>query len=337
MLYLNLKSQLTLTDPKTGKGVRFDHISEAEIEQSVLTLGDTATITIPRRYGKIKDRGIFEYFKVGDKVTLELGYNGELHPEFTGYLREIESGYPVKLHVDDELYMLRKNNWVKSWKSISLKELLTQIAPGYQIECPDVNLGQFQIDNASTLVVLQELKKQYGFSSFLKDNTLHCQFTYDVRGIGDIHTYDFSKNVRKGKTNLTYRRKEDFNIQIKAISNLSNGKKLTETVGSKDKDASQRTLNFKDKTQQELRELALKELDRLVFDGFEGTISGFGYPRTKAGDTLKIIDKKEPERNGMYLIEAVTIRYGFDNIYERINKLSYKVTDESRGSNTVIN
>ncbi|MDR0829643.1 MAG: hypothetical protein LBN95_05990 [Prevotellaceae bacterium] len=325
-LYLNLNSRLTITDATIGKGVQFDHIAECEVRRSVVELGDTATITIPRRYGKIKDRGIFEYFKVGDKIKLELGYNGELFTEFTGYLREIESGYPVRLQCDDELYPLRKNSWNKSWQSIKLKQLLNVIVPGYKIECADVNLGKFQIDNASTIVVLQELKKQYGFSSFLKENTLYCQFTYDVRGVGDIKTYDFAKNVRKDKTSLKYRRKEDFKIQIKAISNNSNGKKTSVTVGSKEKEASVRTLNFKDKTEKELRELALKQLDALVFDGFEGTISGFGYPRVQAGDTLKIVNEKEPERNGSYLVEGVTIKYG-NAYYERECKLSYKQTN----------
>jgi hypothetical protein len=325
-LYLNLNSRLTITDQKTGKGVRFDHIAEAQITKSVVNIGDTATITIPRSYGKIKDRGIFDYFKVGDKALLELGYDGDLFEEFTGYIREIESGYPVRLQVDDELYPLRKNSWNKSWESITLKNLLTTVAPGYKIECPDVNLGKWQIDNASTLVVLQTLKNQYGFSSFLKNGTLYCQYTYDVRGVGDIKTYDFSKNVRKNKVSLKYKRKEDFNLRIKAISNNSTGKKTFVEVGSKDKDASLRTLNFKDKTEKELRELALKTLDSLVFDGFEGSISGFGYPQVQAGDTLKIINEKEPERNGMYLVETVVIKYG-NAYYERECKLSYKVNN----------
>jgi hypothetical protein len=325
--YLTLNSRLTITNPATSRGVKFDHIAEAEIKRSVVEIGDTALITIPRRYGQIKDRQIFEHIKTGYKVILELGYNGELHEEFRGFIREIESGYPVRLHVDDELYPLRKNNWKNSWESITLKQLLNKIAPSYKVECADVNLGKFQIDNASTLVVLRELKKQYGFSSFLKDGTLYCQFAYDVRGVGNIHTYDFSKNVRKDKTNLTYRRKEDFNIQIKAISNLSSGKKLSVLIGSKDKDASQRTLNFKDKTKKELRELAQKEYEHLVFDGFDGSISGFGYPRVQAGDTLKIVDKREPERNGSYLVESVDIRYG-NAYYERVCKLSYKITNE---------
>jgi len=321
MLYLNLNSRLTITSD-TGTSIVFDHISKAEIKQSVKELGDTATVVIPRQYGKIKSKAVLDHIKAGDKVKLELGYNGELFTEFTGYLREIGSGYPLTLQVDDELYPLRKNSWNESWKSITLKDLLTKIAEGYKIECPDVNLGAFQIDNASTLVVLRELKRQYGFYSLLKDGVLHCQFAYDVRGVGNIYTYNVQKNVKK--TNLQYTRKEDNEMQITAISTMQGGNKITVKVGSKDKDASQRTLNFYNKSKSELQELAQKELDRLVFDGFTGTITGFGYPRVCAGDTLKIIDAKEPERDGSYLVEEACINYG-NAYYERVCRLSYKV------------
>lgn len=323
MLYLNLNSRLTITNPETKESIQFDHIASAEIKKSVKVLGDTAEITIPRRYGKLKNKEVLKYIKPGYKLVLELGYNKEYFAEFTGYVREIESGYPLRLYCDDALYLLRKNNFNKSWKTISLRELLTTIAPGYKIECPDVDMGAFQIDNANTVTVLRAIQNQYGFYSFLKGDTLYCQFAYDVRGVGDIHTYNFSKNVKK--SDLKFKRKEDYSIRIKAISNQRTGKKITVEVGSKEHDASLRTLNFKDKTEKELRELATKELERLVFDGFEGSITGFGYPRVDVGDTLKIVSPKEPERDGSYLVESITIRYG-NAYYERVCELSYKMT-----------
>ena len=85
-----------------------------------------------------------------------------------------------------------------------------------------------------------------------------------------------------------------------------------------------RTLSYANKTAPELRELALAEYKRVSFDGFDGTVTGFGLPRTNAGDTLKLVSEREPERNGMYLVESVTVRYG-NAYFERINRLGYKV------------
>lgn len=320
MLYLNLCSKLTI-ESKDGGTVVLDRISSAEISKTVETLGDKATVVVPRRYGNGTDELKF-YIAVGDKVTLELGYNDDLKVEFEGYIREIESGFPMRLHLDDETFLLRTNSLVKSWKSVTLKEVLQFIAPGYEIDCHDATLGKFQIDNQNTLSVLRMLKDRYGFYSAIRGRKLICKFKYSIVEDKQVHVYNFSKNVKKHS--LKYRRKEDQNIRIKAVSYNKDGKKVKEEVGSTEQNADTRTLSYSNKTSSELRELALAEYKRLCFDGFEGSITGFGLPLTNAGDTLKIISPREPERDGKYLIESVTVRYG-NAYYERINQLSYRV------------
>lgn len=320
MLYLNLCSRLTI-EPQTGKKVVLDRISSAEISKTVEVLGDKATVVIPKRYGD----GTYEltsHIAAGDRARLELGYNGELKVEFEGYIREIESGFPMKLHLDDETFFMRSNSFVKSWKTVKLKEVLEYIASGYEIDCHDASLGKFQIDSQSTLTVLRTLKERYGFYSAIRGKKLVCKFKYEIAEAKQVHVYDFSKNVKK--SSLKYKRKEDRKIRVKAVSYNRDGKKVTETVGNKEQFASVKTLSFANKTATELRELALAEYKRVCFDGFEGSVTGFGIPLTNAGDTLKIVSKREPEREGQYLIESVTVRYG-NAFYERINRLSYRI------------
>lgn len=134
--------------------------------------------------------------------------------------------------------------------------------------------------------------------------------------------YNFSRNVKK--SSLKYKRKEDKKIRIRAVGYNRDGKKITETVGNKEHAVTVKTMSFTNKTAKELRELALAEYKRVCFDGFEGSVTGFGVPLTNAGDTLKIVSPREPEREGQYLIESVTVRYG-NAYYERINRLSYRV------------
>lgn len=320
MLYLNLCSRLTVI-PKGGGQVVLDRISRVEINKTVETLGDKATIVIPRRYGDGTDDLKF-YIAAGDRATLELGYNGELNVEFRGYIREIESGFPMKLHLDDETYPMRTNSLMKSWKNVTLREVLEFIAPGYEIDCHGATLGKFQIDNQSTLSVLRTLRERYGFYTVVKEDRLTCKFKYDIVDDKRVHVYDFSKNVKKHS--LKYRRREDRNIRIRAVSYNADGRKITEEVGSKEQHAPLRTLSYTGKTAGELRELALAEYGRLCFDGFEGSITGFGLPQTNAGDSLRIISAREPKMEGKYLIESVTVRYG-NAYYERINQLSYRI------------
>ena len=75
MLYLNLCSRLTV-EPQTGGKVVIDRISSVEISKTVEVLGDKATVVIPKRYGDGTEKLTY-YIAAGDRVTLELGYNGE--------------------------------------------------------------------------------------------------------------------------------------------------------------------------------------------------------------------------------------------------------------------
>lgn len=319
MLYLNLCSRLII-ETQTGETILIDHISEAEINKTVERLGDTATITVPKRYST-KNGELKQHIRSGDRVRLELGYNGELEIEFQGYIRTIESGFPMKLLLDDETFFMRSNNFVASWKEVTLRQVLEHIAPGYEIDCHDVKLGKFQIDNQSTVAVLRVLKQRYGMYSLIKGKTLTCKFKYELSTAEETHVYDFTKNVKK--SSLKYQRKEDRHIRVKAVSYNQDGKKITEMVGSKENYASIKTLSYRDKTAQELRELALAEYRRVCYDGWEGTVTGYGLPRTQAGDRVRLVSKREPERNGTYMIEEVTVRYG-NAYFERVNRLSYK-------------
>ncbi|MBS2100711.1 hypothetical protein [Carboxylicivirga linearis] len=313
----------------TVGNVVFNNVNQVEITESVKELGDKATVVLPRNYRKLAGKGVLEYIKASDPVTIELGFDGDYFHEFSGFLGEIESSAPLILHVDDSFYPLKRNNFTKAWESITLRHLLEYIAPDYTIVCPDVNLGTFQISGASSYRVLRELQQQYGFYSYIKGTTLHCQFAYDVRGTGNTFTYTLndSNQLRMNvkKNNLKYHRAEDVKVRIKAISNQRNGKKLKYEVGDESNEASLRTLNFGPLSIDELKEIANKWYNKLSFDGYSGSIIGFAYPRTHAGDTLKIVDDQEPEREGKYLVEKTIIRYGLSSGYERENTLSFKV------------
>ena len=307
----------------TVGNVVFNNVNRVEITESVKELGDKAIIVLPRNYKKLAGKGVLEFIKVGDPVVIELGYDDKYFEEFRGFLGEIESSAPLVLHVDDAFYPLKRNNFTKAWEKITLRELLEYVAPGYTIECPQVNLGTFQISNTSSYRVIRELQQQYGFYSYIRGNVLTCQFAYDVRGTGNEFTYVFCRNIKKN--NLKYHRAEDVKVRIKAISNLRNGKKLRYEVGSDEQSASVRTLNFGPLSMVELKEAASQWYNKLSFDGYSGSITGFAFPRTHAGDTLRIVDELEPERAGRYLVEKTMIRYGLTTGYERENTLSFRV------------
>mgnify|MGYP001461197447 FL=1 len=327
LLFLNMTAQVQLGN------VSLKNISSFEIDENILEMSNTAKIVIPRNYSKLKDKAILEQIKAGDPITLDVGYDGDLQREFTGYIREIESDAPLVIHCDDETYPLRQTNYIKSYQDATLKQVLTDIIPSFiSFDCPDVRIGKYHIDNASAFAVLQDLMKHYGLYSRLQQGVLKVGLAYDFADNTTNHIYTinapadrpYQKNVKKN--DLKFKRKEDFKVRYKAISNNANGKKTVVIVGNKEKDASERTLNFPGGlTEAQLRERATAVMAKTVYDGYTGDITGFGLPRTHAGDTLELRDSLEPERAGRYLIEKVNISYSLSSGFSRKNTLSYKI------------
>jgi len=324
LLYLNMSAKVTLGN------VFLENIVAFEVNENILEMSNTAKVTIPKEFGKMAGKTVLEQFKVGDKMSIEAAYNGDYTREFTGYVREIGSDLPLVIECDDETYLLRKQPYTKSYKSATLKQVLTDIIPSsIAFECPDVHLGKFQIDNASAFVVLQTLIKNYGLYSRLQDGHLRVGLAFDFGEKTAVnHDYYLNDNERGNvkNNNLKYKRSEDYNIRFKAIATNPNGKKTTVTVGSKIKDASERTLNFAGPmTEAQLRTSAISIMKKSVFDGYTGDITGFGWPVIHAGDALTIHDTLEKDRAGKFLVEKVDITYNDSDGYSRKCSLSYKI------------
>ncbi|MFV0378347.1 MAG: hypothetical protein ACK5JD_13720 [Mangrovibacterium sp.] len=326
LLFLNMTARVTLGN------VQLNNISSFEVQESILDMSNTAKITIPRNYAALDGKFILEQFKVGDPMAIYAGYDGELALEFKGYIREIESDYPLVIHCDDETYPLRQNDLVKSYPAATLRQVLTDIIPdGLSFNCPDVSLGRFQIDHESSFQVLQRIKEDYGLYSRLQNGVLSVNLRDLTNSSGlTVHSYvlnpgDKIMNLVK-KNELKYKRKEDYKLHVKVTALKPDGKKQTVEVGSKTKDASLIQVTYPGTySEAELLAYATSIYNKRCYDGYNGTITGFGTPRTHAGDALEISDKDEEQRSGRYLIEKVVISYDEGSGFSRENSLSYKL------------
>ena len=145
-----------------------------------------------------------------------------------------------------------------------------------------------------------------------------------------MHTYVFNPDTSGGglvkKNELTFKRKEDYKLLIKVSSVLTSGKKTSVEAGSKDKEASVIQFAYPGSyTEKQLREIATGIYNKRCYDGYSGAITGFGLPRTHAGDILAIEDKMDADRNGRYLVEKVEATYNESSGFSRKNTLSYMV------------
>ncbi len=331
MLYLNMTAKATLGN------VILKNVSQFEISESILEMSNTAKITIPKTYSKLDQKAILDQFQVGSRVTIDAGYYREgwedIKREFTGYIREIESDIPLVVYCDDETYTLRQNCLVNSYREATLKQVLSFIIPKtIAFECPDVSLGRFQIDKESSFQVLQRIKNDYGLYSRLQAGVLKVNLRDIVSGVDikDVHTYVVNPVTSAGslvkKSELKFKRKEDYKLQVKVTSILTSGKKTTVEVGNKGDESSVLQFTYPGNyTEKQLTDLATGIYNKRCYDGYTGTITGFGLPRTHAGDVLAIEDKIETGRNGKYLIEKVEVTYNESSGFSRKNTLSYKV------------
>jgi hypothetical protein len=286
---------------------------------------------------------LLDLISTGDPVTIRLGYNGKLKTEFNGYIAHIGDTTPLVLECDDAWYKFKHADHItKSFKSVSLKELLQFIFPGYDVQCMDFTFsGGYIIRDVTPYTVVKKIKDEVGFCAKLDENgkRITCFWAYDFQGFGK-HTYVFGTRDGTHLADLRDRRlapniaanglkfvsKDDRKLQITGKARQKNGTVITATVGSKDDDAEKRTMNFGSdvKTESELKSRIETELKKSNFDGYEGTITGFGSPQTTPGDTLALIDSETPERNGEYLIKRVKVRFNASG-FRRENELSFKI------------
>ena len=323
--------------------VKIHGATEVEIENSVDAIGGTAKLTLPRNWMRSDGEKLLSQIRTGDPVTIRLGYNGKLKTEFNGYIAHIGDTTPLVLECDDDWYTFKHAAHItKSFKSVTLKELLQFLFPGYDIQCVDFTFsGGYIIRDVTPYTVVKKIKDEVGFCAKLDEDAkrITCFWAYDFQGFGK-HTYVFGtrdgtllNQLRDRRlapniaaNGLKFIRKEDRKLQITGKARQKGGTVITATVGSKDDDAEKRTMNFGSdvKTESELRQRIETELKNKSFDGYEGTITGFGTPQTTPGDTLALIDSENPERNGEYLIKRVKVRFNA-NGFRRENELSYKI------------
>ena len=324
-------------------GVTISGVTDVEFSQSVDTIGGQAKITLPRNMRRKDGKQLLDTVRTGDRVTIKLGYNGKLNAEFTGYLAHIGDGTPLVLECDDDWYTFKKAAHItKSYTSVTLKNLLKDLFKGYEVECVDFTFsGGYIIKDVTPFTVVKKIKEEVGFCAKLdsENKKITCFWAFDFKGF-QKHTYVFGtrngtliNELRDRKlipniaaNGLKFVKKEDRKLQITGKAKQKKGKTITVTVGSKDDDAEKRTINFgSDVTSEsELKKRIETELNNKSFDGYEGTVTGFGFPQTKAGDILKIVDTENPEREGEYLIKSVKVKFNGSG-FRRENELSYKI------------
>jgi len=293
---------------------QFDFVHAVRIRKSWKNLTDTAVVELPRNLA-LNGVNIRDQIRRGDEVIINMGYDYNHREVFVGYVREVEPGVPVKIHCEDSMWQLKQTNYKLSWRDVSLQELLEAIITpsGFLFtSLADAQLGPVRLlKEPSAAKVLQMLKERYGLVSYFRGRRLFVGFAYSIEP--ERIELGFQKNIVR--ENLKYKRRDDIELKIRAISIQPDGNKIEEVIGSQTGES--HTLHFYDLDADSLRVEAQEHEKLLRIDGYRGTVTTFGVPYAEHGDIVELTDCDYPERSGRYFI---------DEVWERFDSFGYRRT-----------
>jgi hypothetical protein len=297
------------------KAIALRRVTEVNIERSWKEFTGRAEISMPRNMRPLKGMTWSDIFKAGDPVEVRLGYgSGELPVEFAGYISDVSEGVPVAIRCEDEMYKLKRGNVSIVSGSITLKELLKKAAAGYEIDCDDVNLGAVRFSNVAPITVLDQIKKDTGLYSYFDGKILRCGVIYSDQSDAPAVNIHLEKNAVSESLN---KKVETDEVEIKAISILKNGKRISATVGRKGGTSVQRTyIGITIKADLEKR--AKADLKKYQAQGFDGSITLFGIPVVQHGMKVHIKSELFKNMEGSFYIEKTVKKFGSDGYRQEI-------------------
>lgn len=291
-------------------------VSSVHIESSWPEFTDRAEIVLPRKVRDFQKYKVGEVFQVGDPVTIRLGYGiGTLPVEFEGYLSEVGEGIPVTLKCEDEMYKLKRGTVSISQKNTTLRQLLEAIAPGYQVDCPEVSLGTVRYANMPPIKILEELKREAGISTYFDGKILRSGIIYGDQS--DKETVKIKLEQNAVSENLNKKSSASEKVTIKAISLLKNGKKIEVSVGD-DGGTSVQRYYIGVEVEAELKRQATEDLKKYKVDGFDGTITLFGIPRVQHGMKIDLSSVFYENLHGVYNIDKVVKDFGPEGFRQEV-------------------
>lgn len=293
-----------------GQQYIFDYAHDIMITHSNKDLSDTAKITLPRKFsfkGKVLTGNGDSIFNRGDKVKIELGYYPNLTTLFEGYIAMVNSSLPIVIECEDEMFKLKQKKVKYSGNTIKLDTLLKNILPeGTSYKAIDVGIGSYRISNSSVYKVLDELRKDFGFSSYFRNGQLSVGLKYDASNT-NIVSFGFEKSIIDD-SDLKFQKEEDVLIQVKVIGIKKDNTRLEYTAG--DSTGSVVTLHTSAVSETDLKKFADSKMSNIKYTGYTGMFETFGEPVVYHGDAVKLESNKLPERNGTYSVDEVVRRWG---------------------------
>lgn len=289
---------------------RLAMLEEVEIHKSIDLLADTCTIKVPGSvYNKalrVEDESGRDKIVRGDTVLVKLGYGSELREEFRGYLLSLSTDDgSITMQCENDLFLMRKavrdKEFVKKTVRQIAQYLVDETGVLLQVNCTlTIDYDKFVIHNATAYDVLKKLQEETKGNIYIREGELHIHPPY-VEHHGRV-SYSFQQNIEK--SDLKYRKAQDKSIQVVVENTGADGKVKTVTAGTTGGDKI--TISGAGLSEAAMKQLANNEYTRNLYDGYEGSITGWLVPHCDKGFSCKIVDEDYEYKDGVYFVNAVT-------------------------------
>jgi len=313
---------------------KFKGVHDVNISMSIHSFINTCNISIPASGRmKLKDQdktdslpfSSAKVFAEGQKVDVQLGYNGKYNEEFVGFVRRVNLSNPCIIECEGYVYQLRKVLVSKSFVNTTLKELLAYIITGTDItlsaNIPDMKINKIIIKGQTGAEVLEVLKKEFSLYIFFHNAELFAGLAYtEYKG---TVKHRLGWNVIKDNE-LKLREAKNIQVQINLIGVKQDGTKVVVKSGDNTNNIKKKRTHFIT-DEATLKMMADKMLAEQKYNGYEGKITTFGLPFFQHGWKTILTDPRFTEREGSYLIDSLEVRYNKSG-YRRIGGISVKVS-----------
>lgn len=262
------KNIIVITQQGTGRNLEltFNFCKDFSIESTWEDMTSTAEVTLPRKIiVKNQNNGDVSLYDTnfnvggfnndtplilkGDTIQIYAGYryrdNMGIWQDttslwFDGYISGVTPNKPFVLKCEDYAWKLKQIPAIsKIWKGYTITEMLKELLKGTDITLnitADIgfkyDVGYFDSTGLSIVQVLDKLKKENNFYSYIRGRELRVGYPLYVESEANTHTFEFQRNIISN--DLEYKRKED--VFLSAILKYTE----TEVTGTA-KDGAQKT------------------------------------------------------------------------------------------------
>lgn len=316
---LKLCSEITIEGDKTWL---FNAVADCNIVEDVSTLTDTCEIQLPKKikWQEAVAKNGKPPIKRGDKITIKLGYDGDLQTRFTGFIRSVDAKVPITIKCEDGMFVLKSHKVKpKAFKNASLHEIMSYLLEGtsiqFQLMDKNIKVGNWRLTKTHASEELQELKEKMMLSSYFRringESILYIGLAYPLDNRKKVK-FMHGKNIID--ENFEYRDKEDIRVRCEAQSFNAKNKKVTYEYGDKDGDVIK--IRMDGLTENELKKYAIEAVERYKQSGFKGSFETFGQPEVSKCDMVDI--HASDGNSGVYLVKKLEIEFGTNGYRQKI-------------------